>query len=92
MSRYRSKPAIVEAFQWNGQPQSEWPEWARKATQEDNFPLEAQIDENGSALRINHPAHGSLRVNLGDWIIRVNEDDIYPCSDEVFQKRWEEIK
>lgn len=32
--------------------------------------------------------HGQVEVNRGDWIIMQNENDFYPCSDEVFQQNY----
>jgi len=32
--------------------------------------------------------HGQVEVNRGDWVIRQNDQDFYPCSDDVFQQNY----
>lgn len=32
--------------------------------------------------------HGEVIAKPGDWIIKQNDQDFYPCSDEVFQKNY----
>lgn len=32
---------------------------------------------------------GEVRVNHGDWIIELDDGERYPCSDEVFRKKYE---
>jgi len=32
--------------------------------------------------------HGEVTAKPGDWIIKQNDQDFYPCSDEVFQKNY----
>lgn len=32
--------------------------------------------------------HGQVEVNRGDWVIRQNDQDFYPCSDEVFKQNY----
>lgn len=32
--------------------------------------------------------HGQVEVKRGDWIIKQNDQDFYPCSDEVFQQNY----
>ena len=78
--RYQTKIRLVEAFRWLGQGKSEWPEWATQ---------QLLISESGSALYV-YTLHGPARVNRGDWCI-LWDKEIYPCTDEEFQKRYEEV-
>ncbi|ENV00955.1 crAss001_48 related protein [Acinetobacter variabilis] len=32
--------------------------------------------------------HGQVEVKRGDWIIKQNDQDFYPCSDAVFQQNY----
>jgi hypothetical protein len=78
---YRTKTRLVEAFRWQGQPREEWPHWATS----EPFLLE----QSGSALSA-YTLNGPVRVNRGDWCI-CGEKEIYPCTDEEFHKRYEEV-
>lgn len=80
MPKFKAKPGIeIEAFHWNGEPPSEWPDWAR-----DNLKLRYEI----TCIYIDG-IHGAARVNRGDWIICKSPHDIYPCLDSVFRERWD---
>lgn len=32
--------------------------------------------------------HGQVEVKQGEWVIKQNDADFYPCSDEVFQQNY----
>lgn len=82
MAKYRTRQGEVEAFQWNGQPPSEWPAWARDSLKIRNEFTSLQIDG----------AHGAARANRGDYIIFLNADDIYPCNPVVFAAKYEPVE
>ena len=77
MAKYQTRIRVIEAFRWTGQHRSEWPEWATPEL----------ISESGTALYA-YSLHGPIRVNRGDWCI-LGDKEIYPCTDEEFQKRYE---
>lgn len=74
---YRQRPTVVEAFQWTGQPRSEWPEWA----------TEALLAESGSALYA-YTKLGPFRVSRGDWCV-LGDGEIIPFGVVEFHKRYE---
>jgi hypothetical protein len=81
--KFRAKSdVIIEAFQWTGQPPSEWPVWARDSLRIRYEFTNLQIDGN----------RGTVRANRGDWIIRKSDDDVYPCPNDVFEERWEAVE
>lgn len=76
---YKTKVRLAEAFRWTGQPHTEWPEWAT---------LEL-LAQSGGALYA-YSKNGPVRVERGDWLI-LGDKEIYPCTDEEFRKRYEEV-
>jgi hypothetical protein len=32
---------------------------------------------------------GVMKVNVGDWIIRGVDDEIYPCKPDIFEQTYE---
>lgn len=76
---YRTKVRYAEAFRWTGQPRNEWPEWATPEF----------LEKSGSALYA-YTTNGPVRVNRGDWCV-LGDKEIYPCTDEEFHKRYEEV-
>jgi hypothetical protein len=77
---YRTKVRTVEAFQWAGQPRSDWPIWATPEL----------LIESGIALYANSK-NGPVRALRTDWLI-LGDKEIYPCTDEEFKKRYEEVR
>lgn len=80
MPTYRTKIREVEAFQWNGQPEFEWPYWA----QEPRY-----VSRSGTALYA-YTTHGPVRVEKGSWLIR-GQHEVYPCLDKDFKERYEPV-
>lgn len=35
---------------------------------------------------------GTMRADLGDWIIKGVENEIYPCKDSIFKATYEEVR
>jgi hypothetical protein len=75
---YRIKVRFAEAFQWTGQPRSEWPSWATPEL----------LSESGSALYA-YTKNGPVRVLRSDWLI-LGDKEIYPRTDEEFKRQYEE--
>lgn len=78
MATYRSIPRTIEAFQWHGQPEAEWPLWAQDPR---------YLAKSGSALYA-YTLNGPVRVNRGDWCI-LGDKEVYPCTDVEFHRRYE---
>lgn len=81
--RFRKKPVVIDAFQWTGgKDQEEDPIWIVEAI------------ANGR-VAIAYPQllietlEGTMRANVGDWIIRGTKDEIYPCKPDRFQDIYE---
>ena len=87
--KYRKKPVIIEAFQFDGDLQDRAgtfyvPEWAEKAYKDGtmyfaNPALELYIDT----------LEGTHHASVGDYIIRGVNGEIYPCKPDIFQKTYE---
>lgn len=82
MAKYRKKPIDIEAFRFEGQPPSQWPAWASNSL---------AIRRSGLALYIDDEHHGPIRCNPGDWILKGVNGEIYPCTDDVFRKSYDEV-
>ena len=90
--KYRKKPVVIEAVQWNGKNHREM--W--------DF-LTGKIDEPMSAwgenFRIDHDKvcggliivtlEGEHIATIGDYIIKGVHDEFYPCKPDIFKKTYE---
>lgn len=80
MSKYRKKPVVINAVQFNG----------------DNFKeCKAFIGENFDNT-LNYPniktLEGVMRVSVGDFIIEGVNGEFYPCKPDIFAKTYEAVE
>lgn len=97
--KYRKKPVVIEAVQWNGDNEEEIRNFARiaavfkyvvssgKATS-----LWMRKPQSGYVeaviLEIN-TLEGVMQAPLGDYIIRGVNGEYYPCKPDIFEKTYE---
>jgi hypothetical protein len=87
--RFRRIPMVVEAIQWNGQNTPVLDKWGANVTFWPGDP------PNHSPRLIIEPAANSSRVNVmrvadaGDWIIKDETGEFYPCHPDIFDKTYE---
>jgi hypothetical protein len=80
MSKFRKKPVVIEAVQWDGD-QSTFDtieQWAGKQVP----------DTDGYTLLI-PTLEGTMTASLNDWIIRGVAGEIYPCKPDIFTATYE---
>lgn len=84
----RKKPVIIECFQWDGDFKTQdglyyVPEWAVKAEYKGVLFFQGQGDLYVKTLE------GDMLANIGDYIIRGVNGELYPCKPDVFGKTYE---
>jgi len=84
MSKYRKKPVIIDAIQWNG----------------NNFnDICGMMNDESRRISINRGTpeitigtlEGNMKAKIGDWIIKGVNGEMYPCKDDIFQKTYEVV-
>ncbi len=79
IKRFRKIPTVVRAVQFDGHNFRECRDF-----------LEGQFDNT-----LNHPnvktLHGVARVDPGDWVIKGEGGDFWPCKPDVFCSSYEEV-
>lgn len=80
MPKFRKKPVVIEAIHYEGE-----------------FPLDFLGEEarvrsagEGDAIEI-VTLEGTMRADLGDWIIRGVQGEFYPIKDEIFRETYEAV-
>lgn len=83
--RYRKKPVVVEAFQYAGRWEdvSEWLTGLPAGSVTTSL-----IRYPDGSLHI-HTLEGTMRVDVGDWIICGVRGELYPCKPDVFEATYE---
>lgn len=86
MKRYRKKPVIIEAIQWNGDNATEIYLFFKTVLHNYYF----EIDEADQVIRI-ETLEGIMTANKGDYIIKGVKNEFYPCKPDIFEQTYEEV-
>lgn len=81
MKKFRKKPVVIEAIQWNGSNMYEVIEFTDGS---DNFGF---VDDKVSIETL----EGVMTASLGDWIIKGVHGEFYPCKPDIFEKTYEPV-
>lgn len=83
MSKYRKKPVVIDAVQWNG---DNWLEI-------DNF-IGAYPHETFPAMGLVkiETLEGIMTANLGDYIIKGVKGEFYPCKPDIFEATYDRVE
>jgi len=79
IKKYRKKPVVIEAIQWTGYNLGD----CLKFTGE--FGMDLSGDVYVRTLE------GSMKVSVGDYIIKGVKGEFYPCKPDVFAATYEEM-
>ena len=81
MAKYRKKPIVVEAVQWNGlEEPKEVVEFCPFTHFDDDFNLIARTIE------------GDMVAHVSDYIIKGIKGEFYPCRADIFEATYEKVK
>lgn len=83
MAKYRKKPVVIDAVQFNG-------------TNFDTIEAELGLHVSDEVLKHQAPfeigtLEGSMRVDLGDWVIKGVKGEFYPCKPDIFAATYVEV-
>jgi len=82
--RFRKKPVVVEAWQWDGYSAApNRPHWLQGPN--------VTADHNEETLLIS-TLEGRMTASRGDWIIRGVKGELYPCKPDVFEATYEPVE
>lgn len=81
--KYRKKPVVIEAFQFDGPLKaSQFPQWFWDA-------CESKVVEAFKDYCLIKTLEGTITAKIGDWIIQEIAGELYPCKPEIFSKIYE---
>ncbi|MEU4225816.1 hypothetical protein AB0F17_16100 [Nonomuraea sp. NPDC026600] len=82
MPRFRKRPVEIEAVQWTGDNVNEL--WDAFSAENIYGPTEKNPD-----WLIITTLEGDMRANVGDWIIKGVQGELYPCKPDIFEATYE---
>lgn len=86
MPKFRKKPVVIDAWQFNGQDRMEWPE--PMASDERMSAVLHPQKPMLVAIKI-YTLEGEMTADIGDWIICGVEGELYPCKPDIFEATYE---
>lgn len=87
MAKYRKKPVVIEAFQWNPRAAvSETPMWFFDACNDKK--IWPELDGTASITTL----EGKMTAQIGDFIIQGVKGEIYPCKPDIFEATYERVE
>lgn len=90
MSKYATKPFIIEAVQFTGENESEI--LAFIGGGDDDFYLISESDREERDIIagvFDHLQQTDVGVKKNDYIIKGMKNEFYPCNPEVFEAKYE---
>lgn len=94
MPKYRKKPVVIEAFQYDGDlinSKGEFyvPEWAKEACDKGIIFFDAFDSESAPTELFIKTLEGIHHARVGDFIIQGVHGELYPCKPDIFEKTYE---
>lgn len=90
MAKYRKKPVVIEAFQYDGDLSGKdgyyVPKWAVKAFEDGVIKFKDAGDMYIETLE------GDMQAHVGDWVIKGVKGELFPCKPDVFEMTFELIE
>ncbi len=87
MEKYRKKPVVIEAVQFNGDNHDTIIRWIGDGPM---FGKGAAIDRASNLLIAT--LEGPLRAVPGDWIIKGVKGEFYPIKEHIFRETYEPVE
>ena len=91
--RWRKKPVVVEAVQWDGTAEGATPiiNWILENDGTATYygPGEWDNGESGASYIRVQTLEGRMLVCRLDWVIRGIKGEFYPCKPDIFERIYE---
>ena len=95
MAKYRKKPIVIEAFQYDGDLKGSdgnyyVPQWAVDAFESGVMYYDSFKGSPPSELFVK-TLEGCHHVSVGDYIIQGVKGELYPCKPDIFEATYEKV-
>lgn len=95
IKKYRKKPVVIEAMQWDGRAHRPMFDFLTGTTNEVMY-------ASGRTFIIDHSAgmggliirtlEGNMLARIGDYVIKGVQGEFYPCKPDIFEMTYEEVE
>lgn len=88
MAKYRKRPVVIEAVQWDGTNSGEIAEFMQTPILT-NTSLK---DEDTLSKITIKTLEGNMTASVGDFIIKGVQGEFYPCKPTIFEETYESVE
>lgn len=91
MSKFRKKPVVIEAHRIGDDG---WPDAIWQGVNDQQIILHLGRDglKRVTGFVEIHTMEGTMRGDVGDWIIRGVKGEFYPCKPDIFAATYEPVE
>ena len=89
--KYRKKPIVVEAIQYDGTNGYTIQTWSEQNVLESPVLEPTNRNPSGKYLQVKTP-EGMMTAIYADWIIKGVKGEYYPCKPDVFELTYEDVE
>ena len=91
--KYRKKPVIVEAVQWNGLNLHEVKDFVGDSLIYDIYDAAWEVGKAAPIVDMKiKTLEGNMQVSIDDYIIKGVQGEFYPCKPDIFEKTYELVR
>ena len=88
--KYRKKPVVIEAIQWNGANFEEVKRFVGDSLNYSICDTAWKVGKGAPHVSIGiSTLEGLMQVTKGDYIIKGVNGEFYPCKPDIFEKTYE---
>lgn len=92
MGKFRKKPVVIEAMQWDGHNTHSIMEWVQpgigRFEMADGWWLKQDFPAQSFKLMV-PTLESPHEASEGDWIIKGVKGEFYPCKPDIFEATYE---
>lgn len=88
--KYRKKPVVIEAIQWNGDNLNEIKEFVGESLDYSIIDTAWKVGKGAPHVLMKiHTLEGDYECTKGDYIIKGVQGEFYPCKPDIFEQTYE---
>ena len=91
--KYRKKPVVIEAVQWNGLNLEEIKEFVGESLIYEISDAAWKVGKGAPAVYMEiKTLKGNHICSIGDYIIKGVQGEFYPCKPDIFMQTYERVE
>lgn len=88
--KYRKKPVVIEAIQFKDDPKTL--SKLSSFLESTNRPVRVSYEDPKNPTMLIETLEGTMRADVGDYIIKGIQGECYPCKPDIFKATYEPVK